>query len=284
MAFDPQKLLEYPIPVVRQDYGRRDTAFYALSVGMGQEPLDREALRYVDPDGQLEALPSMAVVLGYPGFWMANPETSVNAGTVLHGEQRIIIHRPLPTAGTVTGTTKVTRILDKGPGKGALVYATKSLVDDRTGELLAETISTSFLRGEGGFGGDTTRPEPPPSLPDFAPDFSIRHAVRPEQALYYRLNGDFNPIHSNPERAAKAGFRQPILHGLCTLGIAAGVLVRTLAKFDASRITEIQARFTAPVFPGETLEIEVWRSGEFRVRSATSGNVVVDNGRCVLGS
>lgn len=280
MPLDPQRLFDYRIPDVDQTYSARDTAFYALSVGMGQDPLDRDQLRFVDPAADMPALPTMAVVLGYPGFWQANPDTGIDTSKLVHGEQKLVLHRPLPPSGRIIGKTRVTRLLDKGTGKGALLSSTRTLVDAASGELLAETVNTSFIRGEGGFGGDTSRPEAPIPVPDSAPDFTVEHTVRPEQALYYRLNGDYNRIHADPDAATKAGFSRPLLHGLCTMGMACAAVLGALCDYRPERFRAVQVRFTAPTFPGDTLQTEIWRNGAFRVRSLASNQVVIDNGFC----
>jgi acyl dehydratase len=279
MAIDYDHLMNFPIPEVRQRVSPRDVVFYALSVGLGQDPLDRRQLDYVDPHRALRALPSMAVVLGHPGFWLRDPRTGVDAVRLVHGEQGIRLHRPLPTDGEIIGRTRVTGLVDKGAGKGALLYSEKQVVDSATGDLLATTTSTTFLRGDGGFGGPEGPVRPPHPMPEDPPDLVIDLATRPEQALYYRLNGDDNPLHADPDTAEKAGFPRPILHGLCTLGVVAHALLRALGDYHASRFRGLDLRFTAPVYPGETIRTEIWRHGAFRARVVERDVVVVNNGR-----
>jgi len=278
MTIDYDTLLNYPIAPVRQCYTARDTAFYALSIGFGSDPMDERQLRYVEPRGGLTTSPSMAVVLGHPGFWLGDPATGVDAVRLVHGEQAFTLHAPLPPEGEIEATTRVTGIVDKGPGKGALLYSEKRIVDVASGALLATTASTTFLRGDGGFGGPAGPVRAAHALPEGAPDLVVDLPTRPEQALYYRFNGDDNPLHYDPKVAAAAGFERPILHGLCTLGVVTHALLRGLLDYDAGALGSLQARFSAPVFPGETIRTEIWRDGSFRARAVERDVVVVNNG------
>jgi acyl dehydratase len=276
-----EKLLNFPIPEVRQRVTPRDAVFYALSVGLGQDPLDKRQLDFVDADRRLRVLPSMAVVLAHPGFWAANPATGIDAVKVVHGEQRITLHHPLPLEGEVVGRTRVTGLVDKGEGKGALMYSEKE-IRDASGTLLAVTGSTTFLRGDGGFGGPSGPVIPPNAIPETAPDMTVDLPTRTEQALYYRLNGDDNPLHADPDVAARAGFPRPILHGLCTLGVVAHALLRELGNYEAESMKSLSLRFSSPVYPGETIRTEIWRSGAFRARAVERDVVVVNNGAAVF--
>ena len=278
MALNPEHLLNYCIPPVRQRYSRQDSAFYALSLGLGADPTDEAQLSFVDANRDFQALPCMAVVLGHPGFWLGNPDTGVDALRLVHGEQSVEWLSALPPEGEVIGRTRVIGLVDKGPGKGALLYSEKVLSDAVSGEVFAIARGTTFLRGDGGFGGDSQSLSQPHLLPEGAPDVVVDLPTRSEQALYYRLNGDDNPIHSSPAAAAKGGFPRPILHGLCTLGVAYHALLRGLADYRVERFARLQARFCAPVFPGETLRTEMWRDGSFRTRVVERDLVVLDNG------
>ncbi len=282
MAFTYDSLMSHRIPEVRQRLTTRDSVLYALSVGFGQDPLDVSQLDFVDAHRQLKAVPTMSVVLAHPGFWMADPATGIDAVRVVHGEQRIAMHRPLPVEGEVIGTTRITGLVDKGEGRGALMYSEKEVRDAETDTLLATTRSTTFLRGNGGFGGPSGPVAEPHTLPETPPDATVEMPTRPEQALYYRLNGDDNPLHADPDVAARAGFPRPILHGLCTLGLVGHALLRTLGDYDPGRFRELAMRFSAPVYPGETVRVEIWRDGSFRALVPERDVVVINNGRAVF--
>ena len=282
MAIDPDRLMAFDIPAVRQRVAPRHAVLYALSVGMGADPMDERQLDYVDQHRPLRAMPSMAVVLGYPGFWLANPLTGVDAVRLVQGEQSIEWHAPLPTDGEVLGKTRVTDLIDKGPGRGALLFTEKRLTDATTGALLAATGSTTFLRGDGGFGGASGPAPAPHSMPSDGPAATTDLPTRPEQALLYRLNGDDNPLHADPAAAARAGFPRPILHGLCTLGVVTHALMR--ARDYTGRMERMQLRFSSPVFPGETIRTETWPDGSFRARVLERDVVVIDHGLATWAS
>ncbi|WP_144184616.1 MaoC/PaaZ C-terminal domain-containing protein [Elioraea rosea] len=282
MPLDPAKLLAYPIPEIRQALTRKDTMLYALSVGLGQDPVDDWQRRFVY-EPELIALPTMAVVLGYPGFWLGRPDTGVDATRLVHGEQSVTLHRPLPVEGEIIGRSRVTGLVDRGAGKGALLYSAREVLDS-AGSLLATLESTTFLRGDGGFGGATGPVKAPHAIPDRAPDATLSLTTRPEQALLYRLNGDHNPLHADPAVAAKAGFPRPILHGLCTMGVVGHALLRLCCGGEPGRMKRIDLRFSAPVFPGETIVTEVWDEGGgrfgFTALAAERETMVINNGLC----
>lgn len=280
MAIDRDRLLNHDIPEVRQSYGPREVARYALSIGMGQDPTDMAVLPYVGGLGDdIRAMPAIACVLGHPGFWLSDPSTGVDALRVVHGEQGMTIHAPIPPEGTIRAKTRVTEVIDKGEGRGALLYSEKEVRDAATGTLLATCRGTTFLRGDGGFGGPSGPVRPPHVLPETPPDHAFVTPTRPEQALAYRWNGDDNPLHLDPRVAAKAGFERPILHGLCTFGCAAHALLAVLCDHDAARFGAMDGRFTAHVFPGETLRTEIWRDGSFRTVVVERDAVAIGNGR-----
>ncbi|MGI3211136.1 MaoC/PaaZ C-terminal domain-containing protein [Roseovarius tibetensis] len=279
MTIDYDHLMNFDIPEVTQSYGPRDWGLYALSVGMGQDPAAMDELAYVAAlEDQRRVMPAIINVLGHPGFWLADPRTGVDALRLVHGEQGMTLHADLPEEATVTGKTRVTGLVDKGTGRGALLYHEKTLHDTRTGLHLATCRGTTFLRGDGGFGGPTGPTKTAHTLPDRAPDHVIDTPTRPEQALLYRWNADPNPLHLDPRVAERAGFDRPILHGLCTFGIAARALLATLCGYDAARFGSMDARFTAHVFPGETLRTEIWDDGSFRTIACERDKVVVGNG------
>lgn len=280
MTIDHDHLLNYPIPEIRQPIRWQDTALYNFSIGLGQDPMDQAQLDFLY-EPRLKAMPSMAVVLGYPGFWIRNPDTGVDWTQVLHGEQSIILHKPLPAEGEIMGKSRITSIVDRGAGKGAMLYNERVVTDARTGEKLATLEGTTFARGDGGFGGPSGPIKRPHPEPDRAPDLTLDLPTRPEQAIVYRLNGDHNPLHIDPAVAAKAGFKQPILHGLCTFGVVCHALMKSLCGYDPARFGRMDLRFSSPVFPGETIRTEIWHEdggAAFRARVVERDKVVVSNG------
>jgi acyl dehydratase len=283
---DPQQLLGLPPRIVRQTYTRRDTILYALSVGAGHDPAREDELSFVYEEG-LHALPSMAVVLAYPGFWQREPQYAIDWKRVLHGEQALELHAPLPVEGTVRGELTVDRIIDKGADKGALLYSTRRIFDEFDNRLLASVRQVSVLRGDGGRGGSGGVAGQPHAVPADAPDMQLSLSTRPEQALLYRLCGDYNPLHIDPAVARELGLPRPILHGLCTYGVATRALVRSLCANEPERIKRVDCRFTAPAFPGDTLEVSIWHetseSGSFRVRATERDVCVLNNGYVEFG-
>ncbi|QCK85593.1 3-alpha,7-alpha,12-alpha-trihydroxy-5-beta-cholest-24-enoyl-CoA hydratase [Phreatobacter aquaticus] len=278
MPIDYAKLKSWPVPDIVQTYDVRDTILYALGVGCGGDPMDRADLAYVYEEA-IKVLPSMGVVLGYPGFWLKDPATGIDWRKVLHGEQGVIIHAPLPAAATVVGKSRITEIVDKG--KDALLFSERDVIDQATGQLLCTLTSTTFLRGEGGFGGPTGPTPQPHSLPDRAPDLTVDTPTVPQAALIYRLSGDYNPLHADPDIATAAGFRQPILHGLASFGVACRALLRACCNDEPANLKEMKLRFSSPVYPGETIRTEIWRDGKavsFRARVVERDLVVLNNG------
>lgn len=264
-------VLDWRFPDVEQAYTARDAILYALGLGCGHDPTDEAELRYVFEEharGQL-VVPSLAVVLGGPGAWMRDPRTGIDWVRSLHGEQGLVMHAPLPPGATVIGRNRVTEIVDKGPGKGALLLMERDIVDAASGRLIATRTSSSFLRGDGGCGAPgAAKPRPEP-LPARAPDAVVEIGTRPEAALLYRLSGDDNPVHASPAVARQAGFERPILHGLCTFGIACRALIRGACGGDPARLGSMQGRFSAAVYPGETQTVELWDEGQGRLRFRT---------------
>lgn len=274
---------------VRHSYTHKDSILYALGVGLGADPLDAAQLRFTY-EKDLVTLPSMAAVLASPGFWMRErSELGIDFTKLVHGEQSVTLHAPLPAAATVVGKSRVTRIVDKGEGKGAVMHVEKTLTDAANGQLLATTEQVLFLRGDGGFsarsGGDAPG-TPLPATPETAPDLVLDLPTRPDAALLYRLSGDINPLHADPAFAAKAGFARPILHGLATFGVACHGLVKGLCDYDPTRLKAIRARLSAPVYPGETLRLETWRLDggalAFRGRLVERDVTVLTHGRAQL--
>ncbi|MDR6858760.1 MaoC/PaaZ C-terminal domain-containing protein [Variovorax guangxiensis] len=280
MTIDLARLLAYPVPEVRQKYTSHQSAFYALSTGMGQDPLDERHLDFVDPNREAaqRVLPSMALVLGYPGFWLVRPDTTVDPTRILHGTQEVEWQSTLPPSGEVIGRTRVVRVVDRGEGKHGMVESERTILDAHSGELYATLRQVHVLRGQGGFGGDPTPLPSAHALPERPPELVVELATRPEQALLYRLNGDLFALHADPAMARRSGFARPILHGMCVAGMATHALMRLLAGDEPSCMQSIKLRFSAAVFPGETVRVEAWRDGSFRARVVERNEVVLDNG------
>ena len=286
MPLDPDKLFNWPFEDIHHTYGEKDTMLYALGLGLGQSQTDPGELKYVYEDG-LRALPSMSVILAYPGFWVRHPASGVDWKRYLHGEQSIEMHGQIPVAGAVRGRTRVTDVVDKGRDKGALIVTERCICDTSTGKRLATVRSTGFARGDGGFSESpgTTPPQPP--LPEGPPDTTMKVPIPAQAALIYRLSGDMNPLHADPRIAKSAGFDRPILHGLCTFGVTCHAIIRQHMDNDPGRLRTMSARFSSPVYPGETLAVETWagqtwqRGSEisFRVRADERDVVVLSNGR-----
>lgn len=289
MPIDYQTLKNWPFKDTVHTYTVRDTMLYALGLGLGADPLDAGQLAFTYEDG-LKALPTMAVVLASPGFWLKDPRTGVDWTRVLHGEQGLVVHKPLPIAATVVGRSRIVEIIDKGTGKGAVMYSQREIREQASGELLAEVTSTTMLRGNGGFGGPTVAHmdaqkvsmSKSRAVPERAADLAIDTTTLPQAALIYRLSGDYNPLHADPAVARSAGFARPILHGLCTYGIAGAAVLRLVCNNDPAKLLRQNVRFSAPVYPGDTIRTEVWRTSEtdfaFRARAVERDIVVLDNG------
>ena len=289
-------MLDYEIcknwtfPDLVHRYTERDTMLYALGLGFGQDPMDRGALRFVYEEA-LQAVPTMAAVMGSPGIWWRDPKTGADAVKLVHGEQDVRVLRPLPVKGAVIARNRVVSLTDKGAGKGAVAVVLRTLVDAASGDTVAESRNVTFLRGDGGFSTDGGKsdpgPEPLPAVPERAADVEVSYATRPEAALIYRLSGDVNPLHADPDVAAQAGFDRPILHGLCTYGMAARAAIEQVLGHDAARLKRLALRFTSPVWPGETVRYELWREGAalLRLRASVDARktVVLNNGVVEVG-
>jgi len=280
MALDPHKLLNWKFADIEHAYSEKDTMLYALGVGCGADPDEAGDLKFVYERG-LAALPTMAVVLAYPGNWLESPQSTADYSKVLHGEQSLVLHRPLAPSGTVIGRTRNLDLLDKGANKGAVLFTQREIIDKASGEPIATMTSTSMLRGDGGFGGKAGPQPAPHKLPETAPTRHVDIRVPANAALIYRLSGDRNPLHADPKAAAAGGFARPILHGLCTYGVAGRAIVRACCGNDPARLRALQVRFSAPVYPGETIRTELWPDGErisFRARVLERDVVVLNNG------
>ncbi len=264
----------------------KDALLYALGVGASSsDPLDPSELRYTTENSQdveQRVLPTMAVILGATPVDLTSIG-DVNLANLVHGEQSIELHRPIPVQGMVSNTGRLTGIYDKGSGMVIAWSSTSFLVE--TGEVLATSTSSYFIRGAGGWGGDRGPSGPRNTPPERDPDHVVTYATRVDQALLYRLSGDRNPLHSDPAYAALAGFPKPILHGLCTFGFAGRAILHSLAAGDDARFNGMEARFARPVFPGQTLTVRLWRTGDGEAVFTTSneaGETVLAEGRATF--
>jgi acyl dehydratase len=266
------------------EWTERDTLLYALGVGAGTKDLAFTTENSHDIEQQV--LPTYAVI-ACPAWGAVGEVGTFNFGMLLHGSQQIRLHAPLPPSGKLNVYSEVVDIQDKGEGKNAILVFKGVGTDPDTGEVVAESVSTAVIRGEGGFGGQPGERPVAPVFPDREPDATVALPTTEDQPLIYRLSGDRNPLHSDPWFAQNlAGFPKPILHGLCTYGVAGRVLVAELGGGDAGKIRAVGARFTSPVFPGETLTTSVWKTepghAVFRTEAAeadgSNARVVLDDG------
>lgn len=259
----------------------KDTLLYALSVGMGRDPLDMNELPYVYEGRGLKTVPSMAGVIQRIPIL----SSGLDMVKLLHGEQWLTIHNPVPPVGDFLCDSRVSGIYDKGPGKGAIVLMEAKVRTAAEGTPLFTATTVFFCRGDGGIGGPGGPAPRPHAIPDRAPDLTCVVDTRPDQALLYRLNLDRNPLHADPELAKRAGFDAPILHGMCGYGTVCRGLLKAVCDYDHTKIIGLDLRFTSPIYPGENIEIDIWRDGNiasFRCRVQGRGVVVMDNGKCTL--
>jgi acyl dehydratase len=223
-------------------------------------------------------MPAMMPVIAHPGFWLGDPASGVDRTAVLHVAQGFEILGALPTEGIVRRRTRRTDLIDKGPGKAALIL-TETDLSDASGRIFARLDRTTFIRGGGGFGGREVLSSEREEAPTVPPDLTIDLETGAEQTLLYRLNGDLNPLHSDPEIARCAGFERPILNGLCTMGVITQALMKTLADYRADRFRAISLRSSKPVYPGKTIRTEIWKDGRFRALVPARAAVVIEGGR-----
>jgi acyl dehydratase len=284
MAINYDKLLALKIPDVEHTYGDKDTMLYALGVGLGHNPTDRAQLDFVY-EKNLKALPTFACLLGYPGFWVRDLDTGIDWVKIVNGEQGFTLNSPVQPKGTVVGKARIVEVIDKGEGKGAVVYTERKITDKASGELIATVTQTTFCRADGGFGGPPRESPPSHKVPERAPDLVCDLGTRPEMALIYRLSADLNPLHADLDVAKAAGFPRPILHGLGTFGVVGHALLKSVCNYDPSLFTAMSGRFSAPVFPGETIRTEIWHDGNvvsFRALVPERNIVAMSNGRAEI--
>lgn len=267
-------------------YSDREVMLYACGIGMGADPLNEQELAFVNEaslaERPLKVVPTFASVAA----WGAGPgDMKLNMMMLVDGERDISFHQKLPVAARITADSRVTGVWDKGADKGAVIR-TETVLRDDGGAALATLTASRFARGDGGFGGPSDGQPAPHAVPSRAPDQRVEIRTRPDQALLYRLCGDRNPLHSDPEFARRAGFPRPILHGLCSYGITCRAVLQTYADYDPAAIKRHAARFSAPVFPGETVVVALWKDGDvvsFEAAVKERGATVIRNGITVLG-
>jgi len=257
---------------------------YNLSVGMGRDhPNNEKELPFVFERPELKVVPSAATVLGGGNAGLL-ANVQIDWPRVLHGEQRLTCHRPIPPAADLIGSSRISEVTDKGADKGATITTT---IDVRlaTGEPLYSMDNVIFARGNGGFGGPSKSAAELHVMPERKPDLVHVIETRPDQALLYRLNGDRNPLHAEPAFAQRAGFPGPILHGLCSYGIACRAVLAAVFDYEPAKMKTFDVRFTSPVFPGETIHTDIWLDGDvvsFRSRVEARGVTSLNNGRCLI--
>ncbi len=263
-------------------YRDREVMLYALGVGFGRDPLHAKELKYVY-ENDLQTVPTFATVSGWGQPTLNN--SGLNYLMIVHCEQRLTLHKPLPPEAEVICDERVVGAVDKGAGKGALIFMEKTIREKSSGDLLCTLGGTIFARGDGGFGGPKEGAPAPHPLPERAPDLMIECDTRVDQALLYALSGDRNPLHRDPNVAKLAGYDRPILHGLCTYGTACRAIIGGVCDYDAKKIASFDARFSAPVFPGETIVTQVWKDDSvvsFRCKVKERDVTVLNNGKCTL--
>ncbi|MDX1516846.1 MAG: MaoC/PaaZ C-terminal domain-containing protein [Woeseiaceae bacterium] len=271
--------------IVDLPFSYRDTEsmLYALSIGLGRDPLDLNELPFVSELGPvLKTVPSLATVL-IPD--MFPPDLGWDYTQVLHAEQRLTLFRPLPPAADLSIDKRIVEVFDRGPKLGAVVQFEAEGRNAKDGTVLFALSNTIIARGDGGFGGPNGKGPAPHRVPRREPDLTCELVTRHDQALLYRLTGDRNPLHADPGLARRVGFDVPILHGLCTYGVACHAILKTICDYDHTLITGLDARFSSPVIPGDTIRTDMWQDGNivsFQCSAKERDVVVLRNGKCTL--
>ena len=290
MAIDYDDMMQASATGLESSYDERDVMLYALGVGFMRDPLNEKELPFVY-ENNLKTVPSFASVIARghapPERQRMPQKSTINFMMLVDGERKITFHKALPPRAELLADERTVGLYDKGAGKGAVLMQERCLREKASGEPLCTIVSAYFLRGDGGFGGpDLPQPEPH-AIPDRAPDLVTEVDTRPDQAFLYALSGDRNPLHRDPAIARMAGFPRPILHGLCSSGTACRALLSSVADYRPERIRQFDVRFSKPVFPGETLAVDIWADGgtiSFRARvKEREGVVALNNGLCILG-
>jgi acyl dehydratase len=284
MPIDYNSLMATSVVDEEFEYTEKDCILYALGVGLGADPLDRRELPYVYEGQSLATVPTMASMLMSPTFLS---DCGWDYSQVLHGGQWLELYRPLPAAASLKINRRVVGVQDRGVKRGAKIQieAEARLAHDDTALF---TLGLMLIaRGDGGFGGPKGSGPMPHKLPRREPDLTCDLQTRRDQALLFRLSGDMNPLHADPDLAQDAGFPAPLMHGRCTAGFACRAILQTICAYDATLVTGFDMRFSAPVFPGDVLTTEMWQDRNivsFRCRVRERDTVVINNGKCTLAA
>jgi acyl dehydratase len=280
MPLNAEYLKKLALPSIEQVLSDHDVMLYALSIGLGTDSLDAYDLRYVYEEN-LKVFPTMPLVVGHPGAFSADRRTGISRAKLVHGAQRLSTFSELPIGRPILSTNRVIGIYDKGD-RGAILVVERETRERDDGPLISRSEMTLFCRADGNFGGQSGPAYEFTAVPPCPPHMSLALPIPSNAALLYRLNQDRNPLHADPQIARRAGFERPILHGLCTLGISAVAITRA---FPGRTLRSIEVRFSNPVFPGDTVTLELWNDEEtlaFQARIATRGSLVLDRGRATL--
>ncbi|TDF64506.1 MaoC/PaaZ C-terminal domain-containing protein [Cupriavidus sp. L7L] len=264
MALNYRQLKAITFDALRHRYDADDCILYALGVGAGLcDPAGSlgDEVEYLYEE-KLQALPSMVSVIAYPGFWMREPEHGIDWRKVVHGEQRITLHRPLATTASVYSRSRVTRVTDKGTRSGAVVVTERTIFDEATHQQIARIEQVNVCRGDGGYsGGNSALSDPPlppiPRPPERIADDTVIVPTSRSQAAIYRLTGDRNPLHIDPESARRAGLPAPILHGAALAGLVSRASMQRPQPDDAF-LARLDIRFSGVAYPGESVTVERW--------------------------
>ena len=281
MTINYDEIMNLTSENVEISYSDKDSILYSLGIGLGNDPMNLNELKYVYENSQ-SVLPSMATNFQYHSPLLL--KTNINFIMVVHGEQRLSITNALPVSGDFIANAKVIGCFDKGPARGAIIEVETSVKNKKNNEEICKLVSTTFARGDGGFGGPDS-PKKEIFIPDGEPDYVSEVSTKPDQALIFRLSGDYNPLHSDPNFAKAAGFEKPILHGMCTYGIACRSLVNKICENDASKLKRFDCRFSSPVYPGETIVTEMWKKDKmiyFNSKVKERDKLVLKNGVSVI--
>ena len=281
MAINYEEIMSLEDKGLEFSYTQRDSIIYGLGIGLGKDPMDATELKYVYENG-LIAFPSMATNFQYKSPLLL--KAKLNMIMIVHGEQGVTLHQPMPASADVISDTKVVNCYDRGASKGAIIEVETNVRLKKDNSPLCTLTSKTFARGDGGFGGEDIPASIPVELND-TPDIVHEVTTTEDQALIFRLSGDSNPLHSDPNFAKMAGYPKPILHGLCSYGVACRSIVETLCEKDSKKLKKFNVRFSSPVFPGETIVTEMWKKDDeihFQSKVKERDKVVLKNGVCKI--